>query len=341
MKPAPVQEKKEASKVPLPYFITLIIILIGLIIWHFYTLKTLQAEDNISIKTSEGLNVEVIRNKDYKLVRPLILVDQSKESQELLPLKEEIQVIIDNKKQTNEIQSASVYVRKLNKGDWISINGNERFHTGSLMKVPVMVYYLKQAEINPAILEQKITFTKPEFHIPNQTFTSKSIVIGKQYTVLELIKFMIRYSDNYATYLLNKNLDKGLLAKIFRDLQLQVPEVMSMENQLTPMEFSRFMRVLYNGSYLSPHLSQLALEILSESDFAIGIRRNLPNDLVVAHKFGEASFGEKRTFSESGIVYDQDEPYLLTIMATGSNDNQIIDFIGDVSGFIFNKIRIR
>jgi beta-lactamase class A len=343
MKPAPLPEKKEHLRIPLPYFIVLIVVFIGMIIWHFYIEKAQTTDEHTTgVKDSVvNTNVQVIRNKDFSLIQPLILVDKEAESEDLLSIKQELQVIIDNKKQTKEISNVGIYLRKLTKGDWISINGNQRFLTGSLMKVPVLIYFLKVAETQHGLLDKKLTFNKPEFAIPKQTFPGKTIVLGKQYTIRELLNYMIRYSDNNATYVLNKNMETGLLGKIFRDLEIRNPKLASIENELTAQEFSRFMRVLYNGSYLNPEMSQLAMEILSESEFAIGIKRNLPKEVVVAHKFGEASQGEDLIFSESGIIYDDQEPYLLTIMATGKNNNQIIDFIGNISGFIYQKIRNR
>ena len=201
-----------------------------------------------------------------------------------------------------------------------------------------MIYYLKKAEQNPSLLSQKILFNKPEFSIPVQSFTTQSIKIGQQYTIRELLTYMIRHSDNNATYLLNRNMDTGLFLKVFTDLGMRKPDLLSLQNELTPIEFSRFLRVLYNGSYLNPELSQFAMELLSQSEFSEGIKKNIPVEIVVAHKFGEASFGENRTFSESGIIYQQDEPYLITVMAKGNNDTNLIHFIGEVSGYIFQKL---
>lgn len=343
MKPAKLPEKKEHIRIPLPYFIALLTIMIGLIIWHLYSDRNNTETVSITSQkdTAAQLDVDVIRNKDYSLIQPLILVDRQAESDELTSLKQELQIIIENKKQTKEISSAGLYMRKLTKGDWISINGNQRYLTGSLMKVPVLIYYLKVAENQPGLLDKKLTFSKPEYKIPAQTFPGKSIRSGQQYSIKELLNYMIKYSDNNATYVLNRNMETGLLAKIFSDLEIRNPKLASLENELTAPEFSRFFRVLYNGSYLNPEMSQLAMEILSESEFEIGIKRNLPKDVVVAHKFGEASMGDDHTFSESAIIYDEGEPYLLTIMATGKNTNQIIDFIGNISGFIYQKIKNR
>jgi len=343
MKSAPLPEKKEHLRIPLPYFIALLTILIGLIIWYFLMAGDTKGQQDKSAKMDTSIqdNVQVIRNKDFSLIKPLILVDKSVESEELRTIKEELELLINTKKGSQQISSGSIYLRKLTKGDWICINGNEPFPTGSLMKVPVMIYYLKKAETNPQLLNQKILFNNPDIQIPVQSFTSKSITIGKQYSIKELLEYMIKYSDNNATYLLNRNMDKGVFLKVFTDLGMAKPDMMSLQNKLTTIEFSRFFRVLYNGSYLSPAMSQLAMELLSESEFMPGIKRDLPNEIVVAHKFGEASFGEVRTFSESGIIYDSDDPYLITIMAQGNNDNQLISFIAEVSATIYTKIRQR
>lgn len=340
MKQKQLPPEKQNIRVPLPYFIVLLIIIAGLIIWHFYfppPAKGKNAGEIIKDPNSQE-QINVTRGSCFNLIKPLFLFGKYSESDELLPLKEELQIIVSNKRQNKEINSAGIYFCKLDHGEWISLNGNERFNAGSLWKVPIMIYFLKIAETNPEFLERKLTFSKPKHAIPPQTFNSKSIKTGCQYTIKELLTYMIKYSDNNATYVLINNIDGSKFNAIFTDLGILKPKITSINNEMSTEEFSRFMRVLYNGSYLSPAMSQLAMEMLCDSDFSMGIKRLLPKDVVVAHKFGEANTPETHTFSESGIIYYNDDPYLLTVMAKGNNINQLIDFIGDISGFVFNKI---
>jgi hypothetical protein len=57
-----------------------------------------------------------------------------------------------------EIKNISVYFKDLNNGPVIGINDELPFLGGSLLKVPLMIGYLKIAESNPDYLGQKIHF---------------------------------------------------------------------------------------------------------------------------------------------------------------------------------------
>ncbi len=71
------------------------------------------------------------------------------------------------------------------------------FVPASLLKVPVMMAYYKQAESDPTLLSKKITFTK-SVDQSVEYFASATIKPGTTYSVEELIHAMIVNSDNDA-----------------------------------------------------------------------------------------------------------------------------------------------
>ena len=77
----------------------------------------------------------------------------------------------------------------------------------------------------PGILDKKLLFNQ-NFNIDKiVAFKSKSIQIGTTYTIRELLRYMIEYSDNNATALLNNNLKSDVLLKLFKDLDLKLPNI--------------------------------------------------------------------------------------------------------------------
>ena len=278
--------------------------------------------------------LRMIRNDDYSLTKPLLLVDIPSESQELSQIKTQIESEIAREKESGRINAASVYLRQQNGGHWISVNGSETFSPGSLIKVPVLITYLKLAEQNPAWLTKEITFI-PREKIPVQTFNEKAIVPGKKYTVKELLHFMIAYSDNNATYLLNENLDIGAFTKLFTDVGLNIPNVRDTGYKITAVEYSRFFRILYNSSYLTPEHSDFALNLLTQTTFNKGIVNPLPSTLKVAHKFGETGTKTTHQLHETAIVYNGTNPYLLTIMTKGDNVDILPEVISNISNIVY------
>ncbi len=117
----------------------------------------------------------------------------------LLVIKNEVTLLISQRKQTGQITSAAVYLRSLNDNRWISINADEGFSPGSLIKVPILMTYLREAEKNPELLRKRLTLDS-SVKVPSQTYKGDRIVAGKTYSIKELLYYMIAKSDNYATF---------------------------------------------------------------------------------------------------------------------------------------------
>jgi beta-lactamase class A len=237
---------------------------------------------------------------DYRYTKPLLLseviTDRDNNDSKLNNIKDGIINIIDENKSSGIIHTASVYLRELASGGFISINDNEYYHPASLAKVPKLMAILRQSETTPGLLNKEIYVTqfpqesgvsKPR----NQVFApGKSIQIGKKYTIKELLYYTIVESDNNANLLLDNYWNENIFAQLFTDLGLTSPY--SGPNQglnytLSASEYSRFMRVLYNATYLSNEDADYALSLLAQSEFKEGILKALPAGTMAAHKFGE------------------------------------------------------
>jgi beta-lactamase class A len=94
-------------------------------------------------------------------------------------------------------------------------------------------------------------------------------------------------------------------------------------------------RILYSSSCLSRTYSEYALELLAQSKFNLGISRNLPKDIVIAHKFGESERNYDMDFSETAIVYRDNGPYLLTVMTEGTNTKQQTDVVSEILDVVY------
>lgn len=278
------------------------------------------------------------RLKGYEFVSPLLFGEQSCESPKLQTVKLQLEDIIEKYKSEGVIQNASVYIRKLNQGEWISIGDAEKYNPGSLLKVPELICFFKMKEKDPEILNKKITYSVA-LNLPKQaTIVSKSIELGKTYTIRELLYYMIAYSDNYATMLLNFQMDMDVFKKVFTDMGLSQPNVNSNDIPITAKQYSYFMRTLYNASYLSAEDSEYCTELLSHSDFKDGMLNGLPKDIKVVHKFGEAGDGMNAHFNETGIIYVNKSPYLLTVMTKGKNNSLLPGVVSNISKTVYYMI---
>jgi beta-lactamase class A len=103
-------------------------------------------------------DVSIIRDNSPSLTKPFLYADVSCESDALQSLKQQMTDYIDGQKAAGKISRASVYYKELNSLHWTSAYGSELFYPGSMMKVPLLLTILKQAQRDKTLLEQKIQF---------------------------------------------------------------------------------------------------------------------------------------------------------------------------------------
>ena len=219
-----------------------------------------------------------------------------------------------------DVEHLSIYFRDLNNGPWMGFNESEKFSPASLLKVPIMMAYLKKAENDLAFLKKEIIYKEDyqEKKFIGNVESGVRLIENEKYSIEELLKDMIVYSDNDSARILLENIDQSFLEKIYTDLTLPIPgKSKEVENFMTVKEYASFFRILYNASYLNREMSEKALEILSWSDFKDGLLAGVPNDIKVAHKFGERSLDNTVQLHDCGIIYNKEKPYLLCVMTRG------------------------
>ena len=277
----------------------------------------------------------------YKFINPLLECDSTNfiENPHLSKLKSNVNNYINNQINQKQIDFASVYYRDLNNGPWFGINEKEKFSPSSLIKVPLMITYLKLAEADPSILQKPLLNTAT-YDPSSQNFPPQITLIPNQkYTVDELIRRMIVYSDNMAYNLLNDNVNGSVVMSVYNDLGVDISSAQADPNGniISVTGYSSFFRILYNSSYLNRDMSEKALKYLSQSVFTQGLVAGVPNDIVVSHKFGERQYldtGEKQ-LHDCGIIYDPDTPYLLCVMTRGNNFSNLISTIKNISNMVY------
>jgi len=326
-----------SKKISIPYII--VFVLVTALVTFFITnyLEKKEQEKIIELSQSSSCAYKLERLNGYPMVKPLLFVDDICEGDGLASLKVEINTIIENYKNYQGVISASVYLKDITANEWMALNEEEKYEPGSLFKVPILIAYLKMNEEHPGILDKELLYNNA-FNIGKAVaYKSKTIQLGKSYKVRELLKYMIEYSDNNATALLNNNLKPEVLIKLFKDLELEVPNVSSRQYFFTAKQYSLFMRAIFNASYLTIDNSEYAAELLSKCEFNDGIRKGVPKSVKMAHKFGESGTPTEKQLHESAIVYLNDKPYILTVMTRGKDNASLSKLIGEISSVVYKK----
>lgn len=242
---------------------------------------------------------------------------------------------------SKHVSDIAVYYRDLVDGPWFGINEKTEFNPASMMKVPVMVAWLKRAEKDPKILKRKFIFNDSvdmsaiQLHKPRFTLS-----VGTSYDVETLLEYMIAYSDNNATSILYNNLTPSELNDVLDGMDI-ANRPGDDNNSITVHGYSGFFRILYNASFLNREMSEKALQLLSREDFPFGITAGVPKGVTVAAKFGEIESRKitgERQLHEFGIVYHPKGAYILGVMTRGSDLSRQTEIIRDISALVYREV---
>lgn len=286
----------------------------------------------------EQIEKQEVHQKGYNYISPLLECGSSHDLGRN-DLKNKLEDVIEKNVKNRNINYASIYFRDLNNGPWIGINEKENFTPASLLKVPLMIAYLKIAETNPSILENEIMVTDSGHTLSQNIIPLRNVEAGKSYKIKDLLEYMIIYSDNQAANTLINHIDINILNKIYLDLGIKSPEDGQPENFMSVRDYASFFRILYNASYLNRDMSEQALKILTHSQFNQGLSAGVPTQVPVAHKFGERVILGDKQLHDCGIVYKENMPYLLCIMTRGNDFNKMSSTIREISGLVYSEFK--
>lgn len=328
----------------LKLFVFIFVFTCGTFLGIFIEKKTNKPIDNVKKTTTSNNENRDLRYDKGIFTNPILECSEIEniEYTILKPLKNQLINYYELSKESGKIKEASIYYRDLNNGPWIGINEKMEFTPASLLKLPVLITYLKLSEKMPTILQKKISYEgefDKDINLSNKEY---SLEYGKEYTINEMLNRMIMYSDN---------LSYDILKKIYA---LEIPESYKKEitdgisiiwldskiniNNASTKNYSGFFRILYNASFLNQNNSEYALALLSKTNFNDGLTYNIPKEVKVAHKFGIRSAKEDSQINQlhdCGIIYKTNAPYILCVMTKGNEIEELRKFIQDVSKIIY------
>lgn len=324
----------------IPFFSLFVAAISGAIIaFVIFTYINREKADSSVVTETKNVpcNYNVVRYGNYKYIHPLLAAEPECESEKYAPVKNEINSYIESERQDGKLTDVSVYLRDFRQGEWMVISPTRRYEPGSLLKVSVLVTYLRMAENDPGLLNKELVYHSPKgFTFPVERYRSDTVADGHKYKVKDLLRYMITNSDNRSTLFLENMMDTTVFKRGFSDLGMSEPHFQNEDYMLNVKEYSTFMKALYNASYLSCASSEYANSLLTESTFREGLVRELPAAVKVAHKFGEAGDALTHELHETGIIYLDNNPYLLTVMTMGRDWDKQSLIISHISKMVYD-----
>lgn len=274
---------------------------------------------------------------EFKYINPLLFVSNTEEKYPILnPLKNKLAKFVSQKVSDGSAQNISVYVREMDTGRWTGVNEDDLYAPASMLKIVTLMAYLKVASDDSRLLARKYYY---DYQDNNSQFYKPVSLKTGYYSGLVLLQQMIVYSDNIAMDLIEQE-NVSSIIELYKDLKLPSP-IGSPDNFMSPRAYSRFLRTLYNATYLSRTYSEQALKLLTYTNFENGLRKGVPQTIDIAHKFGEHTALQEgeikyRELHDCGIVYHPKEPYLLCVMTKGQDFSKLEEVIGGISKIVLD-----
>lgn len=252
-----------------------------------------------------------------------------------------------SQKSGGELTDYSVYFRDLKAGPVWGINEMEAFAPASSLKLPLAMLYLNLADDDESVLDQKLSYApNPPWNGFDPHFRPSQIIQpNTEYTVDELLQRMLKYSDNNAYGLLQSNLINTGRTQLMTDTFLQLGIITPKDEYdkvINVRRYASLFTILYNSSFLNPVHSEAILKWMVGSDFQLGIKAGVPDQIDVANKFGERVLPDgTKQLSDCGIVYYPNNPYVICTMMRGTDYAVLSQVIAHVSDDVYREVDSR
>ncbi len=287
-------------------------------------------------------NFSELRESGHLLINPLLECDSAKASirkRALRPFEEAVAAYVNRTRKQLGIDSISLYFRELNDGLWFSIGDLEHFRPVSLLKMPLMLAVYKEEERSPGFLKLRIRYQeKTDLNTVQSIKPTQVLHQGESYSIGELVKRMIAYSDNNAFNVLEGIVDPKIYQDVYSQLGIEMSTLEHPDRTVSAKQYATFFRVLYNASLLGREMSEKALDMLTTADFKEGLVAGVPPSILVAHKFGEGGQDGFAELHDCGIVYYPRHPYLLCILSRGKDQESLKAGIQLISSSVFTNV---
>lgn len=235
-------------------------------------------------------------------------------------------------------EETGIYFEYLPTGTSIGVNEKMEINLASLVKIPLVMGVYRQIEKGQLRREDVLTIHKDDLDKGFGDLWKKGV--GTTLTVEEAVRLALVNSDNTASNVLRSTIPPQTIDLVFDSLDIP-KDLNGTLHIISPKNYSSILRSLYLSSYLKEESSNEILDILTQTIYADKIAAGVPKDVGVAHKIGVFSSKKQaeETFSDCGIVYAPQKPYLLCIM-TKSNEERAREIMKTFSKMIYEYITV-
>jgi len=251
-----------------------------------------------------------------------------------IPLREKIVNIVNQG--TNG--RYSFYFEDLTTGAWVGINEKEKYFPASVNKISTASAVLKKIQDTELKLNDEVLILDEDY---NSNFGTE-LVVGRRYTIKELLDHLIKKSDNTANNALKRIVSLNRLIETSMSMGLDFSTYFKSSDSdqeislSSAKSFGNVFRSLYFSTYLTRAHSQYLLQIMTDTEYNTGIPAGVPSDVIVAHKIG-ISESNNNANHDCGIVFAE-IPYIICIFSDQSSYEEANMLISQISKVVYDYV---
>ncbi|MEP0779852.1 serine hydrolase [Microcoleus sp. ZQ-A2] len=311
---------------PFVYIIRLLILGIGIGAIAGTLLSALHPATQASVK----VNNDPVKTQVKETPSPVNRVTPLALSQEILPLKSQLQTLAAN----NPKLQPSVFIVDLDTGTYIDINSRSPLPAASTIKLPILVALFKDVDEGKIRLDESLTLQSEMIATGSGNLQYQKP--GAKFTVLELATKMITISDNTATNMLIARLGGiealnqrfrawGLTTTVLRNV---LPDLEG-TNTASPQELAALMAMINQGQLVSLPSRDRILSIMQSNEINSLLPQGLGSGAIIAHKTGNIG----ALLADVGLVnMPSGKSYIISVMVQRPfNDDSAQELIRKIS----------
>ena len=253
------------------------------------------------------------------------------------PLENDIGIYIKNRG-----INSSVYVLNIRDGASMGINQEYDFEPASLNKLPIAILTMKKIENGEYSLDTEFSINDYDKDGRSGSLFNRT---DNELSVKDLLYYMLKESDNTAFRVLSERISLKDLQSLSEYLNFYSDNLIydpKLKNnniyEITPESTSRLFLSLYLSTILEPEHSEMLLSMLTNTSYDINKYARLPNDVIVAQKYGSYYVNDSRYFHSCGIMYIKDSRILYCIMTEGLAKDEGEKEIGNIVNKIYTYV---
>ncbi len=207
---------------------------------------------------------------------------------------------------------AQLSYKELNTGFRLGYHENTKVYAASVTKAPLVNYIYLQADNGKVDLDRTLTYTRGYYS--KGTGLLKNKPFNTSYSMRDLAKYSIIYSDNIAHHMLLNTVNKKDVSNYFGEKGAKnLFKTYDYFGNMTASDGIVYMTELYKYSLTNTENSNELLGYFKKANLnniKIGTKKD------VAHKYG----WNNKFVNDMGIVFD-DNPYIIVITSTLGDEN--------------------